>query len=52
MSPDPDAGTENFHAGVFVGEPNDFPNIRAQQFANLGKLIGQRDVHVSVGVLH
>jgi hypothetical protein len=46
------AGAEDLHPRVAIGQRNGLPNIHSQPFCQAGKLIGDGDVHIAIGVFH
>lgn len=51
VAADARAGVEDVHARVLVGDADDLGNVHAADAADLGKLVGEGDVHRSEGVL-
>jgi len=37
---------------MLVGEPNGFPRVDSNLLRQAGEFVGNRDVHIAIGVLH
>lgn len=52
VAADSGPGLENMNARVEVGVVDRLPDVDGDVLGDTGKDVGQRDVHIAVGVLH